>query len=483
MRQRGRWNCFVGAGVCLLMLGWLLGPLLSQAHALKLIPAQQRFHFTIDPKTPVKDLLPVPPAVAAPLPPWLVKDWTQVPEIRFQKPAAAPMPAPQEAMKETAHVIARINFLNEKDSEHFLKTLIQHRTDLLGLPFIMGDDCKQTRGRSRAFVQEVNLVRAGLQVGGLIKEGRINSGGPAVANATQFWNSYEQQPRRRNQEDSAAQIAALMQMLAPEETGMRQGLVKKLSDIEGPEATRALARLAVFSVEKEVRQAALDALKARPRKDATEVLLAGLRYPWPAVAANAGEALTTLGRKDLVPQLVTFLDEPDPRAPADKEVNGKATLAVREVVRVNHHQNCLLCHAPGNTKDVPLDRFAGSTEVVVGEVPTPGLPLKPPSQGYGSSSSPDILVRVDVTYLRQDFSMKMPVKNAGAWPEQQRFDFLVRTRPVTAAEIKAYRKWEQKQGKDYLSPNHQAALKALTALTGRKASEPTSQAWRAALAD
>src|SRR5262249_36990124 len=42
--------------------------------------------------------------------------------------------------------------------------------------------------------------------------------------------------------------------------------------------------------------------------------------------------------------------------------------------------------------------------------------------------------RADITYLRQDFSVQQPVSNPGPWPPYQRFDYLVRLRPLTQAE-------------------------------------------------
>src|SRR5262249_8277546 len=143
--------------------------------------------------------------------------------------------------------------------------------------------------------------------------------------------------------------------------------------------------------------------------------------------------------------------------------------------RINHHKNCMLCHAPGS-----LDNEAGSfqppvskdiedkkqpTKVVkevttpdgkqqviemvdvlvrteVGlqpaQVPVPGQPLPTPSQGYGFNPHPDLLVRIDVTYLRQDFSMLQPVLDANHWPGMQRFDFLVRTRKMSKEEVEEF---------------------------------------------
>src|SRR5262249_25248745 len=99
---------------------------------------------------------------------------------------------------------------------------------------------------------------------------------------------------------------------------------------------------------------------------------------------------------------------------------------------------------------------------------------------YYSPSVPDILVRIDVTYLRQDFSMKIKVEGADPWPEMQRYDFLVRTREVSKEEAAAYDKLLQPTLPGTLSPYRQAAFSALRDLTGRDA-QPTAAAWRKVL--
>ena len=96
---------------------------------------------------------------------------------------------------------------------------------------------------------------------------------------------------------------------------------------------------------------------------------------------------------------------------------------------------------------------------------------------YYRPSTPDILVRFDVTYLRQDFSMKLPVADADPWPEMQRYDFLVRTREVTDKEALAYQELLQPSRPEVVSPYRRAALSALRELTGLDA-EPTAAAWR-----
>ena len=171
----------------------------------------------------------------------------------------------------------------------------------------------------------------------------------------------------------------------------------------------------------------------------------------------------------MLADVVDVLDQPDPRAPLTQKIDGKNATVVRELVRVNHHHNCLLCHAPANAGIVPRD-------VLTAQVPLPDLPLgASPFSGYGGGASPDIFVRVDVTYLRQDFSMLMRVENAAPWPEMQRFDFLVRTRVLTEKEAAECAKQLAKQG---TPPSQLAALHALRELTGQNPTDQTPQAWR-----
>src|SRR5205085_1803797 len=185
-----------------------------------------------------------------------------------------------------------------------------------------------------------------------------------------------------------------MQMLAPQPAGLRSGLVGHLAKIDNADATRALAKLAVFAPEDSVRLPAVEALKNRNKNDYTAILLEGLDYPWPAVAERAADAIT-------------------------------------------------------------------------GGVPSPHDSIDSFSGGYGRS--PDLLVRVDVTYLRQDFSEMQHVDNAAPWPAMQRFDFLVRTRTLSEADVRAYREAMAQRSADYVSPYHRAAAAALRSLTGRDA--------------
>jgi hypothetical protein len=429
---------------------------------MSMVPPPQRFTFTIDPKTPLKDLLPVAPKIKN-TGRILVDDLADVPEVDFQ----APLVRDAETKKNTAHMLAKINHLNSKKTDGFLEALRDDRQDLRGLPFAMGDACRTKGERNRQFNAAVASVRAFMQ--------------QQPGNADNFWSQYLQNcaagdaqvsklDKPLQEHANLARIAALMQMLAPESASMRLGLVKYLSTIAHVESTRALAKLAIFSAEDEIRQAAIDALKVRRERDYTDVLLQGMRYPWPTVAKRASEAIIKLERNDLLPQLVALMDEPDPRAPVVKEIEKKKVSVVREMVRINHHRNCMLCHAPGNTETV-------SPETLAVAVPVPNEQLSPPSGGYMQGSSPDLLVRIDVTYLRQDFSMLQAVADAAPWPEMQRFDFLVRTRELTDEEAATYRTKLDKREKGKISPYQRAAVTALRELTGKDAA-PTSEAWR-----
>ena len=80
-------------------------------------------------------------------------------------------------------------------------------------------------------------------------------------------------------------------------------MVKYLTTISHVDATRALARLAVFSEEDEVHKDAV-AAGGTAGERFTDILLSSLKYPWPAVAQRAADAIAKLKRKDLLPQLV-----------------------------------------------------------------------------------------------------------------------------------------------------------------------------------
>ncbi len=417
----------------------------------------------IDPQKPIKELLPPPPDFYD-VGPVTSDDLTKIPEVQLQ----APLARDAEAFRSTAILLARIDHINQIRQDGFLKALIAERPDLTGLPFAMGDACRSDLERSKQFTVAVQTVREAMS-------------GERARNpnfSEKFWERlealYKKQDIAQTRTDqqgehiTLARIAALMQILAPEAPPYRLGLVKYLAAVQHPEATRALARLAVFSAEDEVRLAAVNALLARRERNYTEVLLGGLHYPWPRVARNAADAIVRLKRDDLMPQLVALLEEPDPRAPQVQEVDSQQVTVVKELVRINHHRNCAMCHAPGIKGEV-----TDQTLLTAG-VPLPNEPLV---DSYRRTRRRETLVRIDMTYLRQDFSVLQPVTDAKPWPEMQRFDFLVRTRQVDAEEAATYRALFASSDPTRLSPYQQAALAALREMTGRDTA-PTAQAWR-----
>jgi hypothetical protein len=450
-----------------------------------------RFTFKFDAKAPLSELLPAAPKTPAKLPAWTNEDLAKVPELTFGDPIAKDLDK-MKALEKTAHILAKANHLNRKKTDGFMLALIDQRGDLRGLPFLMGEECRTREEQAKAFREMADIVNQALvqckvnpNGGGPVSATTQLPSGLIFARAEQLWatmsnlNGAIQRGAVKNSgfaltsynKDhlNRAMVAALMQILMPEAEQYRAGLAKFLGTVPHPDATKALARLAIFSPEESVRTAAIESLKPRREKDYTEILVQGFTYPLPAVSKRAAEALVKLERKDLLESLVQVLEAPDPRLP----VKVKEVTVVRELVKVNHHRNCVLCHAPGNTENIP-------DGVLTVAVPLPGEPLPKPSQGgYQSTmpASPDIVVRLDMTYLRQDFSKMMPVAAPDPWPEMQRFDFLVRTRTLTAAEAQAYEPCCEEDEPGRLSPYHRAALFALRELTGRD-TEPTAAAWR-----
>jgi hypothetical protein len=478
-------------------------------------PMVQRFKFKIDPNTPIKDLLPSPPSVKPVVGPVLTDDLTKIPEAEFQARTEKVAPNGKQT-EQLAHQLAKISHVNAKKTDAFMTALLANREDLAGLPFAMGDDCRTSGERTKQFTQAVATVRQALgsqnfavtqvtfqgpvvqQPNGVITTVAVTQpqatppvmpssnavlvAVPQMASVSNpsFWSQYatlcEQEDATRSRSDkvknehvTVARIAALMQMLAPESPELRLGLVKYLTAIPHVEATKALARIAIFSPEDDVRIAATDSLKIRREKDYTDILIKGLRYPWPAVAKRSAEAIARMGRSDLIPELVAVLAKDDPRMPVMKTEGGKQIAMVREMVKVNHHRNCMMCHAPGSPENV-------SSNAITAEVPMQGQPLPLPSQGYGQSS-PDLMIRIDVTYLRQDFSAMLAVGDAHPWPEMQRFDFLVHERKLTSDEANEYKAKLTPKEVGVLSPYHCAALASLRELTG-KDTAPTADAWQ-----
>ena len=255
----------------------------------------------------------------------------------------------------------------------------------------------------------------------------------------------------------SAAVPVMVQMTQSEDDRFRHGLIDQLRATKGAEAEIALVQRAVFDLSPLVREDAIAALQERQSNQYHDALLKYMRYPWPPAANHAAVALVELDQSEATGKLADMLDEPDPRAPFETSA-GKWSM--REMVRVNHLKNCLLCHAPVTSRK----------GFVQAPIPWPNRSL--PVVYYGSHRSRGPLVRADVTYLKQDFAVCQPVENHGKWPMMQRFDYFVRVRSCDKDERAV---WTKKDPAE--SPYRKATLFALRKLTGKDVGSD-SKAWR-----
>jgi len=337
-------------------------------------------------------------------------------------------------------------------------SLVSSRSDLQGLPLRMGLDCQLGKEPAE------NMHALSRKMRALLEKVTPKDGVDSRPDAAQLRDALLSDPKADWLQAGA--VPCLLQLLQAENSPMRKVLVEVLGKIADRRATEALAMRALTDLSPDVREAAARQLIDRPREDYEPLLLAGLRYPWAPVATHAAEALVYLGDRDAVPQLVSLLEQPDATLPFTVRQGGKDTTVVREVVRINHLSNCLLCHPAS----------AARTDLVRGAVPEAGKPLPPPtsSQYYDNGT---IFVRADTTYLKQDFSVVQPVDRHGEWPRFQRFDYVVRTRLATAKELEeALRPPTDRPP----SEAREAVLFALRELTGKDLGT-TARGWAAAV--
>jgi hypothetical protein len=241
-------------------------------------------------------------------------------------------------------------------------------------------------------------------------------------------------------------VPVITQVLQPENPEYRALLVEELGRIPGAEAGVALARRALYDTSAAIRESAIAMLKQRPAAQYRATVLDGFRYPWAPVADHAADVLVQTHDQQAVPKLKEIAARPDPTLPYVDEKSKKHE--VRELVRINHMQNCCLCHAPSYN----------AADWVPGRVMEPGKPI--PAEYYGAPHG--AFVRADITFLRQDFSTTQRVIDAQPWPEQQRFDYVVRTRQATFDEMSRL----EKETANASYPQRDAALRALRQLSG-----------------
>ncbi|MGE3805184.1 MAG: HEAT repeat domain-containing protein [Gemmataceae bacterium] len=286
----------------------------------------------------------------------------------------------------------------------------------------------------------------------------------APADAASLKRMFEGPWRAQQIDQRLNVVPTLVQMLQVEDESTRMEMVRELNRVKGRQASTALAFRALFDGSAEVRSLSIEALRRRPREEYRGWLLRALRYPWAPVADRAAKTLIELRDSQSVPYLVKLLQEQDPAQPVFDQKQKQ--YYQRELVRINHLGSCCLCHAPS----------LQTTDTVRGLVPTPGKPL--PVQYY--EGMPGAFVRADITFLRQDFSLMHRVSDASPWPSEQRFDYLVRTRPLAPAEVKERGLDPDNKARTEgaeLYPQQQAVYFALSKLSGQDLGlEP--QAWQ-----
>ena len=195
----------------------------------------------------------------------------------------------------------------------------------------------------------------------------------------------------------------------------------------------------------------------RPANEFRKVLLDAFRYPWPAPAIHAAEVVVALKWGGVRPDLAEMAELPDPALPIVELVEGKKVFSMREVVRINHLCNCILCHPLALNSRNPI---SGSIPSPGEEVPDPRKAVEAGYYGRGGVAA-GLFARADITLLRQEFSVVLPVLNPGKWPAEQRYDFVVRTRPLTNVERNAFLKYQQDRIFPASYPQRDAVLYAL----------------------
>lgn len=341
--------------------------------------------------------------------------------------------------------------------------ILEKRTDLQGIPWRKGEACKLTP-TTADHLQSGSVALRGMLFQAT-QSGLVRRGGGSAATETKGPEALHKllmdDSKLYNKWLNSEAVPALLQLLMAENESIREVLVDQLAAISGKAASEALAQRALYDLHPRVRERALLALEKRPVAEYSETLLKGFHHPWPAVAEHAAEAIAALKLTGLIPTMLAILDAPAPHQPQDKPGVGKV---IKEMVRINHLRNCLMCHAASTSAD----------DKVRGFVPPPTQALPPAfSREYYAPKQTGVFVRADVTYIKQDFSMPLAVKNPGVWPATQRFDFVVRERKATEAEIT---KWEE-VGSKQPSEQQKALFFALRQLTGKDPG-PTAEDWK-----
>ena len=319
-------------------------------------------------------------------------------------------------------------------------------SDADGLPFAEESDCRLEEPAARALDEHAGLLHSQLSLADQSVKRRF----PTSANSRRDPAMIRAIEKGNWQSEDA--IPALFQILQVETEPVRGQLVEMAAKHRNGDATAVLVNRALFDLSPEVREKAVAALKWRSPDYYRTKLLEAIRHPWSPVAWNAAKTLVALGDREAVPGLIKLLDAPNPAKPHRDEAGN---MVVKELVRIHHMQNCLLCHAPAQ----------GTDDLVQGKVPDERVAVvSGVRRGYYTKSRvvrpKDVFVRADVTYLRQDFSLMHAQRTGQAGT---RFDYLVRTRNATEEEIASAEATPADSVATY--PQREAVLYAIQELT------------------
>ncbi len=319
-----------------------------------------------------------------------------VPEIHFQRSLTKAIKS-EDAQLHTAVTIDGVNFLNQRKTDGFIETLMRKRPDLAGLSFAMGDACRMKPEAGRQFVAALDVFHKA--------EAGASGSNVQPSAAERYYDQAAAQDRSIGQRGGAdAGTRSRRRQDAPRPREVSQRAETRRCDPCPGETGRFLRRDRYPHQRgggpKEPRCERLQRDSARW----IAIPLARRRR-----ASRPGHRRTRAQGPD--PALIDVLDRPDPRAPRTEATGDKKVSVVRELVRLNHHHSCLLCHAPA-ARGEPAKEPSAEPDPLTAQIPLPSESLT----GYGRSNNPDLLVRINVTYLRQDFSMKLPVANADPWP-------------------------------------------------------------------
>ena len=141
-------------------------------------------------------------------------EFASIPEVSLEEPLPKAW-TKREALEQLEFRFAKVNYFGLQRTDGFVQALLAHRADLAGLPFKMGMACRLSGARATEFATALGKVRNAERL-------------PELADAP-----------------PQSMVAAMMQIHGPSEK--QAELARKLATVPHVEATRALAKLALFS--------------------------------------------------------------------------------------------------------------------------------------------------------------------------------------------------------------------------------------------